>query len=237
VSLSASIPTLKSRARKLRRAESIPLCEALDRIAAAEGFSTWSLLIAKAARRKELIDRLDPGDLVLLGARPGQGKTICALELVISSLRRYEEGWFFLLQNDAFDIDAAFERLGAHRSAFANTFVFEHSDEICAQGIVARIGNSISKKAIVVIDYLQLLDQRRKSPPLQEQVSALAALAKRTGCIVILISQILSAFDAKTKRLPSIADIRLLDDLDPSIFSKLVFLHEGRLRVQRHRTM
>ena len=237
MSLSASIPALKSRARKLRRAEAIPLCEALDRVAAAEGYSTWSLLVARAAsRERDLLDRLDPGDLVLLGARPGQGKTLCALQLLVSSLRRCGQGWFFALQNDAFDIDATLERLGERRSAFGEAFVFEHSDEICAEHVIERVGDAVSRKAIVVIDYLQLLDQRRKSPNLQQQVTGLAALAQRTGCIIVLISQIRSAFDATARRLPTIDDVRLLDDVDASIFSKLVFLHEGRVRLRRNST-
>ena len=61
MSLSASIPALKSKARKLRRAEQIRLSEALDRIAASEGYSTWSLLIAKqgAPQGQDLLARLD----------------------------------------------------------------------------------------------------------------------------------------------------------------------------------
>lgn len=234
--LSAAIPSLKNKAKKLRRAQSIPLSEALDRVAAAEGYATWSLLASKAASRKaEVLDRLASGDLVLVGARPGQGKTIFALRVLVSSLQRHGQGWFFALQNDTFDLDTAFERLGERRGAFADALVFEHSDEICAQHIIERVGGSVSKDAVVVIDYLQLLDQRRKSPSLQQQVSELAAFAQRTGCIIILISQIRSAFDAKARRLPSTSDIRLLDDLDTSVFTKVVFLHEGRVRVSRNR--
>ena len=44
--LSAPIFRLKKQARTLSRAESIPLHEALNRIANAEGFKTWSLLSA-----------------------------------------------------------------------------------------------------------------------------------------------------------------------------------------------
>lgn len=202
-----------------------------------EGYSTWSLLVARTAPlERDLFDGLEPGDLVLVGARPGHGKTLCAVELLASSLRRCGQGWFFALQNDAFDIGGTFDRLGERRGAFGDACVFEHSDEICAQHIIERVGGSVSKRAVVVIDYLQLLDQRRKSPRLQQQVSDLATFAQRTGCIVVLISQIRSGFDSKARRLPAIGDIRLLDDLDTSIFSKLVFLHEGRARLRRNRS-
>jgi replicative DNA helicase len=231
VSLSASIPVLKSKARKLRRAERIPLCAALDQVAAAEGYRTWSLLVAKAGARKhgDLLERLDAGDLVLLGARPGQGKTLCAVQLLISSLQRYQQGWFFSLQNDAPDLDALFEHLGEHRSAHGG-FVFEHSDEICAQSIIEKVQGAASK-AVVVIDHLQLLDQRRKAPDLQRQVSELNAFAKQAGCIMVFISQIRSAFDDEKQRLPAAEDIRLLDVLDLSLFDKLLFLRDGQLRL------
>ena len=44
--LSAPIYQLKRNAKRLSREEKIPLHEALDRVAAQEGFGGWSLLAA-----------------------------------------------------------------------------------------------------------------------------------------------------------------------------------------------
>src|SRR5262245_53486156 len=47
-----------------------------------EGFQSWSQLAAAAANHfptSHLLEQLQPGDLVLLGARPGQGKTVMGL--------------------------------------------------------------------------------------------------------------------------------------------------------------
>jgi len=231
--LSASIPVLKSRARKLRRAEQIPLHQALDRVAAAEGYSSWSLLAAKtAARESDLFDQLEPGELVLIAARPGQGKTLCAVELLIASLRHRQQGWFFALQNDAPPIDAYFEALGEQRSTF-EAFEFEHSDAIDAAYIAQKVGAAVTEKAVVVIDHLQLLDQRRRSPPLHQQMAELRDLARRTRSVIVAISQIRSAFDAEAARFPSVADVRLLDELDLGLFDRMVFMHEGKHRSQR----
>ncbi len=97
--LSAPLYHLKRKAKLLSRAENIPLHEALDRVARQQGFSAWSLLAAKvtaAAPAEKLFARLAPGDLVLVGARPGQGKTLMSLELAVqamkSGLRRHEFG-------------------------------------------------------------------------------------------------------------------------------------------------
>ena len=47
--LSAPIHHLKRKAKLLSREEKIPLHEALDRVAAQEGFDGWSLLAAKVS--------------------------------------------------------------------------------------------------------------------------------------------------------------------------------------------
>ena len=45
--LSVPVHELKSQARVLAKAQNIPLSDALDTIAAQEGFKTWSLLSAR----------------------------------------------------------------------------------------------------------------------------------------------------------------------------------------------
>jgi hypothetical protein len=221
------------------------LCEALDQVAAQEGYATWSLLVAKEARPAQnpwqrgadWLERIAPGDLVLLGARPGQGKTLWAIRLLLHGLRRGQPGWFFALQNDAPNIDALFDSLGEQRANFGANFVFEHSDEICACHIIEQLG-AVPKRAltqIAVIDHLQLLDQRRRAPELEQQVRDLRAFAQRTGCILVFISQIRSAFDQGGELLPSRQDIRLLDALDLRLFDKFVFLREGRAMLREYR--
>ena len=78
----APIFILKQQARVLSRKERIPLHQALDRIASREGFSAWSLLAAKVDSDRpgeRFLNQLNPGDLALIAARPGQGKTLFSL--------------------------------------------------------------------------------------------------------------------------------------------------------------
>lgn len=51
--LSASIPNLKSEAKRKARDEGIALTEALNRIAQREGFKSWSLLAKKSEEHEE----------------------------------------------------------------------------------------------------------------------------------------------------------------------------------------
>src|SRR5688572_21092518 len=99
--LSAPIYHLKQRAKTLSRDEKIPLHEALDRIAVDEGFSHWSLLAAKLSATSpagKLYSQLQPGDLVLIGARPGHGKTLMSLELAVEAMKSGNQSVFFSME-------------------------------------------------------------------------------------------------------------------------------------------
>ena len=85
--LSFPIYKLKRRARLMARESSIPLHEALDQLAAAEGSRSWSHLVASATDKPadRLLNELSAGNLLLLAARPGQGKTLLALDLAMAA--------------------------------------------------------------------------------------------------------------------------------------------------------
>ncbi len=51
--LSASIPNLKSQAKRKAKAEGIALADALNQIAKSEGFNSWSLLAKKFEEHEE----------------------------------------------------------------------------------------------------------------------------------------------------------------------------------------
>lgn len=99
--LSAPIYRLKQKAKRLSRDAKLPLHQALDRIAADEGFAAWSLLAAKASAAgpaERLYDWLKPGELLLLGARPGQGKTLMGLRLAVQAAIEGSRAMFFTLE-------------------------------------------------------------------------------------------------------------------------------------------
>jgi replicative DNA helicase len=85
---------------------------------------------------------------------------------------------------------------------------------------------------LAVIDYLQLLDQKRENPELMAQVRALKSFARQRGLILVFISQIDRSYDPSDKRCPDISDIRLPNPLDLSLFDKTCFLHDGEVRFQ-----
>lgn len=230
--LSAPLYHLKRKAKLLSRSENIPLHQALDRVARQEGFGGWSLLAAKMtaiAPAARLFARLAPGDLVLVGARPGQGKTLMSLELAVQAMRAGSRGVFFTLEYTEKDMLDRFRAIGVERSDFAALFEFDSSDDLSSDYIVSRLADA-PRGTLVVVDYLQLLDQKRENPELMVQVRALQSFARDRGLIFIFISQIDRAYDPAVKPCPDLQDVRLPNPLDLTHFSKTCFLHNGHVR-------
>jgi replicative DNA helicase len=83
---------------------------------------------------------------------------------------------------------------------------------------------------LVVIDYLQLLDQKRGNPELMQQVRTLRSFARTRELIVICISQIDRSYDPSIKPFPDLEDVRLPNPLDLTLFSKACFLNNGEIQ-------
>jgi replicative DNA helicase len=230
--LSAPLYHLKRKAKLLSRAENIPLHEALDRVARQEGFGSWSLLAAKvtaAAPAERLFARLAPGDLVLVGARPGQGKTLMSLELAVQAMKSGSRGVFFTLEYTEKDMLDRFRAIGVAREDFAGLFEFDSSDEISADYIVKRLA-AAPRGTLAVVDYLQLLDQKRENPDLTIQVRRLKAFARDKGLIVVFISQIDRSFELSARPCPDLRDIRLPNPLDLKLFDKTCFINNSEVQ-------
>lgn len=232
--LSAPVYHLKRQARLLSRRENIPLHEALDRMAAKEGFASWSLLAAKAAEPTpagRLLERLMPGDMVLMAARPGQGKTLMSLELAVAAMKQGNRAVFFTLEYMHADILDRFRDIGADPADFERLFEFDNSDAISAAYIIKAL-RSAPPGTLAVIDYLQLLDQKRDNPELMVQIHALRSFARERGLVLVFISQINRSYDPARKPFPDTGDIRLPNPLDLSLFDKACFLNKGEIRFQ-----
>ena len=133
--LSAPVHRLKRKAKLLSRQDDIPLHAALDRVAAGEGFATWSLLSAKLSAMPpaaRLYPQLAPGDLVLVGARPGHGKTLFSLGLAIEAMKSGNRAAFFTLEYTEKDVAGRFRAIGSDNALFDGLFAFDSSDTISA---------------------------------------------------------------------------------------------------------
>lgn len=232
--LSAPIYYLKRNARVLARHRRIPLHQALDAVAAIEGFASWSLLAAKhaaTAPAEKLFARLVPGDLVLIGARPRHGKTLMSLELAVQAMKSGQRAAFFTLEYTEKDVWDRLRAIGVDPEDFNALFAIDRSDAISAGHIMMQLADA-PFGTLVVIDYLQILDQRRETPELMTQVRMLQGFAHAKGLIVVFISQIDRSYDPAVKSCPGLADVRLPNALDLSLFNKTCFLNNGEITFQ-----
>ena len=232
--LSAPVYRLKRKAKKLARKDDIPHHLALDRVAIGEGFGAWSLLAAKSAETlsaEGLLARLEPGDLLLIGARPGHGKTLLSLQLAIEAMKAGRRAVFFTLEYTVRDVLGRFRALGVEPAQFEALFTFDDSDAISADHIMQALAEAPGG-TLAIVDYLQLLDRKRGNPELGAQISTLKAFAREKGAILAFISQIDRSYDPAVKPCPDLDDVRLPNPLDLSLFSKSCFLNEGEVRFQ-----
>jgi replicative DNA helicase len=230
--LSAPVYRLKRKARLLSREKKIPLHAALDQIASEEGFGGWSLLASKlsaTAPAAKLFAELDQGDLVLVGARPGQGKTLLSLELAVEAMKAGNKVVFFSLEYTQADVPNIFRSIEVDIARFGGLFEFDSSDAISANYIVKKLAFA-PRGTLAVVDYLQLLDQRRENPDLMLQIRTLKSFARDQGHIIVFISQIDRSYDPLKKPCPDLADVRLPNPLDLTLFSKTCFLNNGEVQ-------
>lgn len=232
--LSSPIYKLKRKAKLLARDTDIKLHKALNQVATKEGFNDWSHLVSnysKATPAKTIMKQIDAGDMVLIGARPGHGKTLLGLELTAMAEKINRTGYFFTLDYNEKDVRERFAKLGIDPNALEGTVIVDTSDNICAAYIIDSLGGA-HDGSLVVVDYLQLLDQKRSTPSIDEQVRALKKYASEYGVIFIMISQIDRRFDLSEDRVPSTGDIRLPNPIDLSLFDKRCFLHDGQIQIE-----
>ena len=231
--LSTPIFRLKKRAHQLVRDEGIPLHRALDRVAQLEGFRNWSLL---ANRYKtdplhiQVLNQMRPGHTLLVGGRPRQGKTKLGLELVASAAVAGGPVAVFSLDYTEEQIRAEFARAWESGNQSPRSPIIDVSDQICADHIVSRLQKAPGC-SLVLIDYLQLLDQSRATPSLDEQLHVLTQFAKSSGCKMVLLAQIGRGFENSSKKLPDFEDVRQPNPCDLSRFDLGCFLHGGEVQL------
>ena len=231
--LSLPVYRLKRNARLLAREFDIPLHQALDRVARQEGFASWSLLAAQLSAvpvAARLLAGFEPGNLVLLAARPGHGKTRLGLEIATEALSLGRHALFFTLEYNAQDVHGLLADMDRNPVGCGDRFVIDTSDAICAEHVIARLAGKPAG-SVAVIDYLQLLDQDRNKPDLETQLGALESFARTSGVILLFLSQVDRGFELSQSRVPGLDDVRLPNPADLGRFSRTCFLNDGEMRL------
>ena len=136
------------------------------------------------------------------------------------------------LEYNAADVAALAQSLGVQGPDMSKRVSVDMSDDITAPYIIDRV-RAQEHPMLVVVDYLQLMDQKRVSPPLNDQVESLHRFAKETGTIFAMISQIDRAFDLSGRPMPDVTDLRLPNPLEMALFDRFCFLHDSQIRLSK----
>jgi replicative DNA helicase len=235
--LSAPIYILKQQAKALSRRDKLRLHIALDHVAVREGFKAWSHLASvwRDDTSRSVYEQLRPGDLILVGSRPGQGKTLLSIGLAVEAMTRGNRAAFFTLEYTVAEVEKRFEVLGRSLKEFKSSLIVDTSDDISAGHIAQRVAGE-PPGTLVVVDYLQLLDQRRDKPSLDVQVRELKTFAHKSQSMVICLSQITRDYTLTSRAYPSLQDVRMPNPADLSIFDKACFIQDGKMQLHSART-
>ncbi|MES0879039.1 DNA helicase [Roseibium sp. SCP14] len=229
--LSAPLFRLKRQARQLAREAKLPLHVALDRVAAREGFCSWSHLSSAQSKAKpetHVLGSLANGEMLLLAARPGHGKTIFGLNLLAEAAKAGTPSTFFSVECSEKEIKRRLPHHSVEELFSPDGIQIDLSEDLCADLIVGQL-SAARPGTVAVIDYLQALDQRRTAPELEQQIRTLKNFATRRKIRLVFLSQIHRSFDPERKRLPDFSDLRLPNPVDLSLFTKGCFLHDGQM--------
>ena len=231
--LTAPIHRLKHRARLLARQKGIPLHAALDHVAREQGQARWSLLAAQAERHapaRRLLGQLSPGDTLLLAARPGQGKTALALDLLREAAGQGRMAVFFSLFYAPWEAASLLTPHGGTQKNAGGSPHIETLDELDAGLVGERMAGGVPG-SLAVIDYLQLLAREEGRAAQAREVAALGVLARGRGLVIVFLSQVARAFDPARAPLPGPDDVAAPWPGRADAFSRTCFLHEGEMRL------
>lgn len=186
----------------------------------------------------EMTSGFQPGDLIIVGGRPGMGKTAFALNIgqhvainnkepvAVFSLEMSKEQLAMRMLCSESEVDSSRVRKGfigrqdwprltnaAGRLAEAPIYIDDSSAvsvlEVRAKARRLKMEHGLS---MVIVDYLQLMRGRGNAERREQEISeisrGLKALAKELKVPVIALSQLNRGVESRTDKRPSVADLR-----------------------------
>lgn len=199
----------------------------------------------------ENLQGLDPGDLVILAARPGMGKTALALNICLNQTFEGKNVLVFSLEMPADQLinrmisstsqvdgkriktgkllndDWGSLEAGVGRLLDKDIKIFDKSSQSIGYiSAICRRQNRKRKVDLVVIDYLQLVSAKAHSRV--EEVSIISrrlkSLAKDLECPVLALSQLNRDLEKRPNKRPVISDLRESGSIEQDA-DKILFIY------------
>lgn len=188
------------------------------------------------ARLDDITGPIGAGDLIVLAARPGMGKTAFALHVARSTAQRGTDILFFTIE---MTLDGLVQRIVCSEAGVslseARAGRLQDRDWITLSAATARVSGwpivfdetaqtdldvcataarECARRGIglIIVDYLQLLTHAGRAESRERNVAemsrAFKLLAKRLGVPIIVLSQLNREVERRDDKYPSIADLR-----------------------------
>lgn len=178
------------------------------------------------------------GDLIIVGARPGMGKTAFAMNIAVSAAKRTKKKvCIFSLEMSTEQlvsrmisseglIDSYHMRSGelsdeewekiAHASAILNDtkLLIDDTSGMSVTNMISKLRRESKELGLIVIDYLQLMeaDGGRKNDNRVQEVSAISRglklMAKEFGVPVVCCAQLNRGTEGRGEKRPTLSDLR-----------------------------
>lgn len=181
---------------------------------------------------------MQPGQMIIIAARPGMGKTALALNMVLSACKQSELPIMFysyemlgsdlsgrilsseanidarkIKTNDYTDMDL--RNLGHAVQNLSKLPIYINDNgattllDIKSQCRKLKASEGL---AMIVIDYLQLMTPHIRKPSREQEIAEISRgikeLAKELGCPIIALSQLNRSATSRTDRRPQLQDLR-----------------------------
>lgn len=185
----------------------------------------------------DMLGGFKSGELVILAGRPSMGKTAVMLHFALSAARSGKKALVFSLEMDGESLaDRAILSMADVNSQRYATGCF--SDEevrevdnavnifyslpliiddkpLQSLSYIDSVATNYSRQGdcdIIFVDYLGLIDHRKKDGNREQEVAEISkrlkALARKCGCPVILLSQLSRACEQRADKMPMLSDLR-----------------------------
>jgi replicative DNA helicase len=224
--------------------------ERIDRRASGEGLTGYKTGFADL---DALLFGLQPGQLVVLGARPGVGKTALALSVALNLTRAGVPVLFFSLEMPTAEImdraissrsgvplsdirrgrindDQSGRILSAGEQLKRERFWIDDRSDLTASRLAAVTRRNVRRNGVrvVVVDYLQLMTPENARENRTQQVGLCARrakmIARECGVPVLMLAQLNRELENREGGRPRLADLRDSGEIEQHA-DVAIFLH------------
>lgn len=186
----------------------------------------------------ELTGGFKPGELVLVGSRPGMGKSAFAYSVMDNAFRSGDRGFALFalestenlvmkrlmeLQMLKYGEDTADARTRALTDIYSLPLMIECHSKTFADIRNKILGGSKFGRPLVIIDYLQLIEcEGSEEESYVQMLSKLKEFASNMNLPVLVLSQLSRETESRKEHRPKLSDVRM-DSESLALFDKVLF--------------